>query len=46
MTGGNDLKKHDLAEFQLDTESGQGILFTNTGMSRTNASVNTLKAAD
>ena len=31
MTGGNDLKKHDLAEFQLDTESGQGILFTNTG---------------
>ena len=31
ITGGNDLKKHDLAEFQLDTESGQGILFTNTG---------------
>ena len=31
MTGGNDLKNHDLAEFQLDTESGQGILFTNTG---------------
>ena len=31
MTGGNDLTKHDLAEFQLDTESGQGILFTNTG---------------
>ena len=30
MTGGNDLKNHDLAEFQLDTESGQGILFTNT----------------
>ena len=31
ITGGNDLKKHDLAEFELDTESGQGILFTNTG---------------
>ena len=31
ITGGNDLKKHDLAELQLDTESGQGILFTNTG---------------
>ena len=31
MTGGNDLKNHDLSEFQLDTESGQGILFTNTG---------------
>ena len=31
ITGGNDLKKHDLAEFQLDTESSQGILFTNTG---------------
>ena len=31
ITGGNDLTKHDLAEFQLDTESGQGILFTNTG---------------
>ena len=31
ITGGNDLKNHDLAEFQLDTESGQGILFTNTG---------------
>ena len=31
ITGGNDLKKHDLAEYQLDTESGQGILFTNTG---------------
>ena len=31
ITGGNDLKKHDLAEFQLNTESGQGILFTNTG---------------
>tara|TARA_S200000501_G_scaffold102469_1_gene95996 strand:+ start:2613 stop:3323 length:711 start_codon:yes stop_codon:yes gene_type:complete len=31
ITGGNDLKRHDLAEFQLDTESGQGILFTNTG---------------
>ncbi|MAE54833.1 MAG: hypothetical protein CMK23_02460, partial [Porticoccaceae bacterium] len=31
MTGGNDLADHDLAEFQLDTESGQGILFTNTG---------------
>ena len=31
ITGGNDLKNHDLSEFQLDTESGQGILFTNTG---------------
>ena len=31
VTGGNDLAKHDLAEYQLDTESGQGILFTNTG---------------
>ena len=31
ITGGNDLTKHDLAEFQLDTESSQGILFTNTG---------------
>ena len=31
MTGGNDLAEHDLAEFQLDTKSGQGILFTNTG---------------
>ena len=31
VTGGNDLKKHDLAEYQLDTKSGQGILFTNTG---------------
>ena len=31
ITGGNDLKKHALAEFELDTESGQGILFTNTG---------------
>ena len=31
ITGGNDLKKHDLAEYQLDTKSGQGILFTNTG---------------
>ena len=31
ITGGNDLKKHDLAEFELDTKSGQGILFTNTG---------------
>ena len=30
ITGGNDLKKHDLAEFELDTKSGQGILFTNT----------------
>jgi len=31
VTGGNDLKKHDLSEYQLDTKSGQGILFTNTG---------------
>ncbi len=31
ITGGNDLAEHDLAEFQLDTKSGQGILFTNTG---------------
>ena len=31
ITGGNDLKKHDLSEYQLDTKSGQGILFTNTG---------------
>ena len=31
ITGGNDLKKHDLSEYQLDTNSGQGILFTNTG---------------
>ena len=31
ITGGNDLAEHDLAEFELDTKSGQGILFTNTG---------------
>jgi len=31
ITGGNDIPKHDLSEYQLDTESGQGILFTNTG---------------
>ena len=31
VTGGNDLAKHDLSEYQLDTKSGQGILFTNTG---------------
>ena len=31
MTGGHDLEQHDLAEFEIDTESGQGILFTNTG---------------
>tara|TARA_A100001391_G_scaffold94209_1_gene62491 strand:+ start:173 stop:871 length:699 start_codon:yes stop_codon:yes gene_type:complete len=31
VTGGNDLEKHDLAEYELDTKSGQGILFTNTG---------------
>ena len=31
ITGGNDLAKHDLSEYQLDTQSGQGILFTNTG---------------
>ena len=31
VTGGNTLEKHDLSEYQLDTKSGQGILFTNTG---------------
>ena len=31
MMGGHDLEQHDLAEFEIDTESGQGILFTNTG---------------
>ena len=31
ITGGNDIPEHDLAEYQLDTESGQGLLFTNTG---------------
>ena len=31
VTGGGDLAKHDLSEYMLDTSSGQGILFTNTG---------------
>ena len=31
VTGGGDLAKHDLSEYQLDTSTGQGILFTNTG---------------
>jgi len=31
VTGGGDLAKHDLSEYQVDTSSGQGILFTNTG---------------
>ena len=42
VTGGGDLAKHDLSEYQLDTSTGQGILFTNTGNAKVlgNASSN------
>ena len=48
VTGGNDLPDHDLAEYQLDTESGQGILFTNTGNAKVlgNASLELITAGE
>ena len=48
VTGGNDIPDHDLAEYQLDTESGQGILFTNTGNAKVlgNASLELITAGE
>ena len=41
ITGGHDLVKHDLSEYQMSTKSAQTILFTNTGNAKIlgNASV-------
>ena len=48
VTGGNDIPDHDLSEYQLNTESGQGILFTNTGNAKVlgNASLELITAGE